>query len=58
MTYRVANLSTGEIFAELGDFDLAVKLADRYAADDQHRHVWAVIELCTRYETKLNEAEP
>ncbi|WP_212497211.1 hypothetical protein [Bradyrhizobium liaoningense] len=51
------NLTTGEIVAELGrsQFDIAVQLADKLAADVDHREVLGVIEMVTRYETKLSE---
>lgn len=57
MTFRVINLMTGEIVAELGrsQFDIAVQLADKLAADVDHREVLGVIEMVTRYETKLSE---
>ncbi|MBR0879154.1 hypothetical protein ACVMGC_004817 [Bradyrhizobium barranii subsp. barranii] len=57
MTFRVINLTTGEIVAELGrsQFDIAVQLADKLAADVDHREVLGVIEMVTRYETKLSE---
>jgi hypothetical protein len=52
MTFRVINLDTGEIAAELGDYEVAVKLADKLAEDCEHRETWAVVELVTRYQTK------
>lgn len=57
MTFRVINLMTGEIVAELGrsQFDIAVQLADKLAADVDHREVLGVIEMVTRCETKLSE---
>lgn len=57
MTFRVINRTTGEIVAELGrsQFDIAVQLADKLAADVDHREVLGVIEMVTRYETKLSE---
>ncbi|SCB52260.1 hypothetical protein GA0061099_103012 [Bradyrhizobium yuanmingense] len=57
MTYRVVNFSTGEIVAEMGlsQFDIAVQLADKLAAEVGHREVLGVVEMVTRYETKLAE---
>ncbi|MFH0301402.1 hypothetical protein AAFX91_30125 [Bradyrhizobium sp. 31Argb] len=57
MTYRVINLSTGEIEAELSDFGIAKRLADKIANDVGHREVIGVVELVTRYETPLADQE-
>lgn len=51
MTYRVINLTTGEIVAELADLDLAKEFADKLAAGEDYASTWAVVELVTRHET-------
>ena len=53
MTYRVVNLTTGEIVAELHQQYFARQLADKLAADANHREQLAVIEMVTIYETPL-----
>jgi hypothetical protein len=53
MTYRVVNVTTGEMRAELHSFDQARELADQLANDAAYRDVYAVVELVTRYETEL-----
>lgn len=53
MTYRVINLSTGEIAAELADYAMARELAEQLADNDNHTEQWAVIELVTRFETPM-----
>jgi hypothetical protein len=53
MTYRVVNVTTEEIRAELHSFDQARELADQLANDAAYRKVYAVVELVTRYETEL-----
>jgi hypothetical protein len=50
-TFRVINETDVEICAELGDLDLAMKMANRFAEDEQHRKIFCVVELVTRYET-------
>jgi hypothetical protein len=55
VSYRVINFDTEEIAAELGDLDLAIKMADRLAMEGEH---WAVVELVTRYEAKKGETKP
>jgi hypothetical protein len=52
MTYRVVNVTTGAIRAELQSFDQARELADQLANDAGYREVYAVVELVTRYETQ------
>ena len=51
MTFRVINLTRGEIVAELHKAVHATELADALAADCQYREQFAVVELVTIYET-------
>ncbi|MCP3472311.1 hypothetical protein NLM33_18510 [Bradyrhizobium sp. CCGUVB1N3] len=51
MTFRVINLTKGEIVAELHRADQAMQLADALAADCLYREQFAVVELVTIYET-------
>ncbi|WP_439372968.1 hypothetical protein [Bradyrhizobium sp. DASA03120] len=53
MTFRVINLTTGEIVAELHQADQALQLADILAADCKYREQFAVVELVTIYETPI-----
>ncbi|WP_156527800.1 hypothetical protein [Bradyrhizobium stylosanthis] len=55
MTFRVINLTRGEIVAELHGAVQAKQLADTLAADHQYREQFAVVELVTIYETPLNQ---
>ena len=56
MTYRVINLSTGEIVSELDDFEEAKELADQLAANGMNLEQWAVVELVTVYETPMHQS--
>ncbi len=51
MTFRVINLTRGEVVAELHRADQALQLADILAADCKYREQFAVVELVTLYET-------
>ncbi|MGY8677301.1 hypothetical protein Q2941_05720 [Bradyrhizobium sp. UFLA05-153] len=51
MTFRVINLTKGEIVAELHKADQAMQLADTLAADCQYQEQFAVVALVTIYET-------
>jgi hypothetical protein len=53
MTYRVINLTTGEIEAELGDFEMAKQMAENLADGDEHKQAWCVVEMVTRYCTDV-----
>lgn len=57
-TYRVINPGKQEIVAELGDVDLAFKMADRLAEDSHWREQFVVVELVTIYQTPLKKDEP
>lgn len=53
MTFRVINLTTGEIVAELHRADHAMQLADALAADHRYEEQFAVVEQVTIYETPI-----
>jgi hypothetical protein len=59
MTFRVVNVSTGEIVAEFGpqQFDFAAQLADKLAEDVQHREQIVVVQLVTVYETSIDQGQ-
>jgi hypothetical protein len=56
-TYRVCNLTRGEIRAELHEFEQAKQLADQLAANEGHKDVWAVVTMLTVYETRITKGE-
>ncbi|MBR0941035.1 hypothetical protein [Bradyrhizobium liaoningense] len=55
MTFRVINLTTGEIVAELHRADHAMQLADALAAEHRYEEQFAVVELVTIYETPMRQ---
>jgi hypothetical protein len=58
MTFRVINLTRGEIVAELYIELRARQLADALAADHQYKEQFAVVELVTIYETPIRGKKP
>ncbi|MHC2399165.1 aminoglycoside phosphotransferase (APT) family kinase protein [Bradyrhizobium barranii subsp. barranii] len=58
MTFRVVNLTTGEILAELHRADHAVQLADTLAAEQRYEAQFAVVQLVTVYETPIRGKTP
>lgn len=57
MTFRVVNLSTGEIRAELEDLKQALAHCDQLAQEGGYRESWGVVKLVTIYETKPERQE-
>lgn len=57
MTFRVVNLSSGEIRAELANVKQALTRCDELAKKGGYKDIWGVVKLVTLYETKLGQRE-
>jgi aspartyl-tRNA synthetase len=57
MTYRVIDLTTQELIAELHERELAIAFARQLAADHDFSERFGVVEVVLVYETTIREGQ-